>query len=84
MASSVESQNNIPVGNTNQVATTGNITGTSGWQGLKLKDILEKVDLFNFTMLTEDKEGHLKETEEFPEETNSKVRQYKCFSSCPK
>ena len=73
-------QTNIPVGNTDQIEATGNTTGTSSCQGLKIKDILEKVDLFNFTRLTEEKHEHSKETEAFLEEADSKVRNYKCFT----
>lgn len=53
-------QTDIPVGNTNRVASTGNNTATPSWQGLTIKDILENVDLFNFTMLTDEEDEKLK------------------------
>jgi len=48
-------QVNVPVGN----ALSG---GVSGWQGMTIKDILEKVDLFNITTLVGDEEKKLKDT----------------------
>ena len=64
------SQTDIPVGNTDQVVSTA----TNNWQGRTLKDILDKVDLFNFTMLTEEDDEKLKETKAFLEDTaESKV-----------
>jgi len=59
------SQTDIPVGNTDQVVSTA----TNNWQGRTLKDILDKVDLFNFTMLTEEDDEKLKETKAFLEDT---------------
>jgi len=49
-------QVNVPVGNT--------LAGgaVSGWQGMTIKDILEKVDLFNITTLVDDDEKKLKDT----------------------
>ena len=40
-------QTDTPVGNTDQVVSTGNNTVTNNWKGATLKDILDKVDLFN-------------------------------------
>jgi len=48
-------QMDVPVGNGGQGPTSG------GWQGMSIKDILERVDLFNFTTLVED-EDKKKET----------------------
>jgi len=36
--------------------------GVSGWQGMTIKDILEKVDLFNITSLINDDNQKLKDT----------------------
>ena len=75
-------QINIPVGNTDLVSpTSGGTAINSGWQGMTLKDILENVDLFNFTMLTEEDEDKIKETKASLTDTDSKVRHYEIFSS---
>ena len=53
-----EPQTDVPVGNNTQ---TESATGaSSGWQGMTIKDILDKVDLFNFTMLSDEDEEKLK------------------------
>ena len=36
--------------------------GVSGWQGMTIKDILEKVDLFNITSLVDDDQQKFKDT----------------------
>ena len=54
-----EPQTDVPVGNNTQTeSTTG--ASSSGWQGMTIKDILDKVDLFNFTMLSDEDEEKLK------------------------
>lgn len=78
-------QINIPVGNTDLVApTSGGTAINSGWQGMTLKDILENVDLFNFTMLTEEDEDKIKETKASLTDTDSKKSQKKIMKSQPK
>ena len=47
-------QVNVAMGNQ---AQAGNGVG---WQGMTIKDILDKVDLFNFTMLSDEDEEKLK------------------------
>lgn len=51
-------QFDVPVGN------TGNSQpgGASGWQGMTIKDILEKVDLFNVTSMVDDGYQKIKDT----------------------
>jgi hypothetical protein len=51
-------QFDVPVGN------TGNSQpgGASGWQGMTIKDILEKVDLFNVTSMVDDGYQKMKDT----------------------
>jgi len=84
MDSSRVPQIDIPVGRTHQVASTGNNTLTSGWQGMNIKDILEEVDLFNFMMSTDKDEEKSKETKVFLEDTDSKKPQKKIVKSEPK
>jgi len=74
----------IPVGNTDHVASTGNNTGTAGSQGMKIKDILEQTDLFNFIMSTEEDEEKSKKTKAFLEDTNLKKTHMKTFKSEPR
>ena len=63
-------QTNVPVGNN---SSQGETQTAAGWQGMTIKDILEKVDLFNFTMLSdEEKEAKLAK-EESPDLTDSMV-----------
>ena len=47
-------QTDVPVGNNTQTDSA------TGWQGMTIKDILDKVDLFNFTMLSDEDEEKLK------------------------
>ena len=47
-------QTDVPVGNSTQTDSA------TGWQGMTIKDILDKVDLFNFTMLSDEDEEKLK------------------------
>jgi len=47
----------VPVENNSRVESTD----ASGWNGMTIKDILEKVDLFNFTMISDEKEQKKKE-----------------------
>ena len=49
-----EPQTDVPVGNNTQTDSA------TGWQGMTIKDILDKVDLFNFTMLSDEDEEKLK------------------------
>ena len=57
-----------------QVGVPGNTNGLQGysgtsvanWQGMSIKDILEKVDLFNFTTLVDDDGQKKKDTKEYP------------------
>ena len=49
-----EPQTDVPVGNNTQSESA------TGWQGMTIKDILDKVDLFNFTMLSDEDEEKLK------------------------
>ena len=49
-----EPQTDVPVGNKTQTDSA------TGWQGMTIKDILDKVDLFNFTMLSDEDEEKLK------------------------
>ena len=49
-----EPQTDVPVGNKTQADSA------TGWQGMTIKDILDKVDLFNFTMLSDEDEEKLK------------------------
>ena len=51
-------QLDIPVGAT-QNSHPG---GVSGWNGMTIKDILEKVDLFNITSLVDDDYQKVKDT----------------------
>ena len=44
----------------------GQCASGSGWQGMSIKDILEKVDLFNFTTLVDDDAQKKKDTKEYP------------------
>jgi len=48
----------VPLG----TSTTTQPGGVSGWQGMTIKDILEKVDLFNITSLINDDNQKLKDT----------------------
>ena len=47
-------QTDVPVGSNTQTDSA------TGWQGMTIKDILDKVDLFNFTMLSDEDEEKLK------------------------
>jgi len=49
--------NDEPVENTSK----GESTGGSGWNGMTIKDILEKVDLFNFAMISHEEDKKEKE-----------------------
>ena len=53
-------QMNIPVGSITGT-TTPSLSNGNGWQGMSIKDILEKVDLFNFTTLVDDGEDTKKQ-----------------------
>jgi len=44
----------------------GQCASGGGWQGMSIKDILEKVDLFNFTTLVDDDAQKKKDTKEYP------------------
>ena len=47
--------------------TTNGLQGhVANWQGMSIKDILEKVDLFNFTTLVDDDGQKKKDTKEYP------------------
>ena len=59
-------QMNIPVGSITGTSTTP-LSNGNGWQGMSIKDILEKVDLFNFTTLVDDGE----DTKKQKDNTNS-------------
>ena len=50
-----EPQTDVPVGGNNTQTDSA-----TGWQGMTIKDILDKVDLFNFTMLSDEDEEKLK------------------------
>jgi len=73
-----EPQTDVPVGNNTQ---TDSATGSSsGWQGMTIKDILDKVDLFNFTMLSDEDEEKLKAAKaelEAPEPVEKKPKIFK-------
>ena len=43
-----------------------NYTPGGNWQGMSIKDILEKVDLFNFSSLADDEGQKKKEAIEYP------------------
>lgn len=64
-------QTDIPVGNNSSQGDTTTIS--SGWQGMTIKDILEKVDLFNFTMLSDEEKDAKKEKEQSPDITETVV-----------
>jgi len=69
-------QTNVPVGN---ISSQGETQTAAGWQGMTIKDILEKVDLFNFTMLSdEEKEAKLAK-EESPDLSDSVVMKPKAI-----
>lgn len=53
-------QLDVPVGN------GGHGQASGGWQGMSIKDILEKVDLFNFTTLSDDEDKKKDVTKESP------------------
>jgi len=63
-------QTDVPVGNNSLQGETQTATG---WQGMTIKDILEKVDLFNFTMLSEEEKEAKLAKEESPDITDSMV-----------
>jgi len=67
-------QTDVPVGNTE---TAGNNNGTTNWQGRTIKDILDNVDLFHFTMLNEEDGIKLKERKAILEDAESKPQQEK-------
>lgn len=73
-----ETQTDVPVGSNTQTASA---TGSaSGWQGMTIKDILDKVDLFNFTMLSDEDEEKLKAAKaqlEAPEPVEKKPKIFK-------
>ena len=61
-------QTEVPVGNSGTETQSA-----TGWQGMTIKDILEKVDLFNFTMLSEEEKEAKLAKEESPDYTESTV-----------
>ena len=68
-------QADVPVGSIAQCESIG----VSGWQGMTIKDILEKVDLFNITTLVDDDEQKLKDTKTSVMTPDLKVRYKKIF-----
>merc|ERR1711997_830528 len=69
-----EPQTDVPVGNNTQTDSA------TGWQGMTIKDILDKVDLFNFTMLSDEDEEKLKAAKaelEAPEPVEKKPKIFK-------
>lgn len=65
-------QTEVPVGNSGTETQSA-----TGWQGMTIKDILEKVDLFNFTMLSEEEKEAKLAKEESPDYTESTVSKFK-------
>jgi len=61
-------QTEVPVGNSGTETQSA-----TGWQGMTIKDILEKVDLFNFTMLSEEEKEAKLAKEESPDYTESTI-----------
>ena len=70
---SSEPQINVPVGANKQALATA---GGSGWHGMSIQDILQKVDLFNFTMLTDEDEAKLQEAKAKLDRPDSQVTNY--------
>ena len=68
--------NDEPVENTSK----GESTGGSGWNGMTIKDILEKVDLFNFAMISHEEDKKEKEANSITNMSDEKVRQYNIVS----
>ena len=64
-------QTEVPVGNSGTETQSA-----TGWQGMTIKDILEKVDLFNFTMLSEEEKEAKLAKEESPDYTESTVSKF--------
>ena len=62
-------QVDVEVGNTSK----GESVCVSTWPGMTINDILEKLDLSNFTTVVEEDDQKLKDTKEYPIVTDLKV-----------